>query len=79
MDSEQTKSCKLDLETELVVVQTAKDKYSVNSRDKLPEIDENVSAVLRTSQDFSRSMHVRHVEFKQRPPQGTVKAKATSY
>ena len=79
MDSEQAKSCKLDLETELVVVQTAKDRYSVNSRDKLPEIDENVGAVLRTSQDVSRSMHVRHVEFKQRPPQGTVKAKATSY
>ena len=48
MDSEQT-SCKLDLETELVVVQTAKDKYSVNSRDKLPEIDENVNAVFQTS------------------------------
>ena len=42
----------------------------MNSRDKLPEIDENVNAVLRTGQDFSRSMHVRHVEFKQRPPLG---------
>ena len=76
LDSEQAnKGCRLDLETELVVVRTAKDSYSVNSRDKLPEIDENVSAVHRTSQDFSRSMHVRHVEFKQRPPQRRSKPK----